>query len=61
MRDELLLYYERELTYLRHMEPSLRTSIPRSHPGWSSSRTSARIRMSSGCSKRSRFSRPVST
>ena len=51
MRDELLHYYERELTFLRRMGAEFAEQYPKVAARLSSSRTSARIRTSSGCSR----------
>jgi len=47
MRDELLDYYERELTFLRQMGRSSQRSTPRSPRACKSSRTVAKTRTSS--------------
>ena len=44
MREEMLEYYERELTYLRQMGGELRASIPKSREGFCSIRIAATIR-----------------
>jgi len=55
MREELLEYYERELTYLRQMGGEFARKYPRLRDGFCSIRIVATIRMSAGCLRDSRF------
>ncbi len=45
MRDELLAYYERELTFLRQLGAEFAEKYPKWRTGWCSSRIAAKIRM----------------
>ena len=61
MRDDLLLYYERELTFLRQMGAEFADKYPKVASRLVLEPTSAKTRTSSACWRPSRFSPRAST